>query len=38
MMLKGTDISTFSSIQLAADADAIRRELQIATWNVYGGN
>ena len=36
MFLKGIDISTFNSIQLAADADAIRRELKIATWNVYG--
>ncbi len=36
MILNGTDISAFNSIQLAADADAIRRELQIANWNIYG--
>ncbi|MEO5985338.1 MAG: alpha/beta fold hydrolase [Ferruginibacter sp.] len=36
MMLKGTDLSSFSSMQLAADADAIRHELQIATWHLYG--
>jgi pimeloyl-ACP methyl ester carboxylesterase len=33
---EGIDISSFSSLQLAADADAIRKGLQITFWNVYG--
>ena len=36
MMLEGTDISSFSAMQLAADAEEIRRQLQISKWNVYG--
>jgi len=33
---EGIDISSFSAAQLAADAEAIRKSLQIADWNVYG--
>ena len=33
---KGVDVSSFSSAQLAADAEAIRKSLEIAYWNVYG--
>ncbi len=36
MMLEGTDISSFSSIQLAADAEEIRQHLKISKWKVYG--
>ncbi|MEJ7645896.1 MAG: alpha/beta fold hydrolase [Chryseolinea sp.] len=32
----GVDLRTFSSMQLAADADEIRKQLQITKWNVYG--
>ena len=32
----GIDISTFSSFQLAEDAEAIRKALKIDKWNVYG--
>ena len=33
---EGIDVSSFSAMQLAADAEAIRKSLQIADWNVYG--
>lgn len=32
---KNIDINTFSSFQLAADADAVRQALGITQWNVY---
>lgn len=33
---EGIDVSSFSAMQLAADAEAIRKSLQITNWNVYG--
>jgi len=36
LLKKGIDVSSFSAAQLAADAEAIRKSLQIADWNVYG--
>jgi pimeloyl-ACP methyl ester carboxylesterase len=36
MLSEGTDIATFNSAQLADDAEAIRKSLQIASWSVYG--
>jgi len=33
---EGVDVSSFSAMQLAADAEAIRKGLQITDWNVYG--
>lgn len=33
---EGIDVSSFSAMQLAADAEAIRKSLQIVDWNVYG--
>ena len=36
LMTSGVDVSSFSSTQLAADAEAIRNALKIKKWNVYG--
>lgn len=36
LLNKGVSLSDFTSFQLAADAEAIRRTLQISNWNVYG--
>ena len=36
LLLHGTDVSSFSSMQLAADAEAIRTALQIPNWSIYG--
>ena len=33
---QGINLETFSSFQLAADADAVRKALKIDKWNVYG--
>ncbi|MEP6713194.1 MAG: alpha/beta fold hydrolase [Ferruginibacter sp.] len=36
LLKEGINVSSFSAIQLAADAEAIRKSLQIDDWNVYG--
>jgi pimeloyl-ACP methyl ester carboxylesterase len=33
---RGIALSTFSSLQLASDADEIRKALHISSWNIYG--
>lgn len=33
---EGTDLATFSSFQSAADAEEIRKALQIKKWSIYG--
>lgn len=33
---EGIDVSSFSAAQLAADAETIRKSLEISDWNVYG--
>lgn len=33
---EGIDVSTFSAARLAADAEGIRKNLQITNWNLYG--
>src|SRR5690606_32266871 len=36
LIKQGIDLKSFSSAQLAADAEAIRKALNINQWNVYG--
>lgn len=36
LLSSGIDVSSFNSFQLAEDAEAIRKALQIDQWNVYG--
>ena len=36
LLSAGISLSDFTSFQLAADAEAIRRGLQIRDWNIYG--
>ncbi len=36
LLSNGIDLKTFSSFQLAADAEAIRKILKINKWNIYG--
>jgi pimeloyl-ACP methyl ester carboxylesterase len=36
LLTKGVNLADFTSFQLAADAEAIRRALQITDWNIYG--
>lgn len=36
LLLEGIDVSSFNSAQLAADAEEVRKALQIDRWNVYG--
>jgi pimeloyl-ACP methyl ester carboxylesterase len=36
LLTKGINLKTFSSFQLAADAEAIRKVLKIDKWNIYG--
>lgn len=36
LLTKGVNLADFTSFQLAADAEAIRRALQIPEWNIYG--
>lgn len=36
LLAEGTDLATFSSFQLAADAEEIRKALKIPDWSIYG--
>lgn len=36
LKVKNIDINAFTTFQIAADADEIRKQLGIAKWNVYG--
>lgn len=36
LLADGIDVASFNSFQLAADAESIRKALQIKKWNVYG--